>query len=104
MNRSFKAIANRIVFANRKNRVAIRKAKTNDHAALHAHAVHALYCLYGSLRGLLGASTQNWRTGTAMPSADTLAGQTDCSTATWMSEMQPCPVVRRRSPAVVVVA
>jgi hypothetical protein len=97
MKRSFKAIANRIVFAIRKNRVAIRKAKTNDHAALHAHAVHALYCLYGSLRGLLGASTQDWRTGTT-------ARPTECSTATWMSGMQPCPVVRRRSPAVVVVA
>ncbi|HEY2825967.1 MAG TPA: hypothetical protein VGJ04_00075 [Pirellulales bacterium] len=96
MNRSFKAIANRIVFANRKNRVVIRKAKTNDHAALHAYAVHALYCLYGSLRGVLGASTQT-RTGTT-------ARLTDCCTAMWQSGMQPCPVVRRRSPAVVVVA
>lgn len=101
MNRSFNAVANRIVFANRKNSVVIRKAKTNDHGTLHAHAVHALYCLYGSLRGLLGASTQfasaQWRTGTT-------ARPTDCSTAMWMSGMQPCPVVRRRSPAVVVVA
>lgn len=99
MNRSFQAIANRIVFANRKNRVDIRKAKTSDHAALHAYAVHALYSLYGSLRGVLGASTQ-LRTGTT-------ARLTDCTTqpwCTWMSGMQPCPVVRRRSPAVVVVA
>jgi hypothetical protein len=49
------------------------------------------------LRGLLGASTQT-RTGTT-------AWQTDCSTTSWMSGMQPCPVVVwRRSPAVVVVA
>ena len=96
MNRSFKAIANRIVFAARKNRIDVRKAKTNDYR-LHAHAVHALYCIYGSLRGLLGASTQT-RTGTT-------AWQTDCSTTSWMSGMQPCPVVVwRRSPAVVVVA
>jgi hypothetical protein len=51
------------------------------------------------LRGVLGASTQ-LRTGTT-------ARLTDCTTqpwCTWMSGMQPCPVVRRRSPAVVVVA
>jgi hypothetical protein len=52
--------------------------------------------LYGSLRGVLGASTQT-RTGTT-------ARLTDCCTAMWQSGMQPCPVVRRRSPAVVVVA
>lgn len=98
MNRSLNAIASRIVFANRKNRVDIRKAKTNDHTSLHARTVHAFYCLYGSLRGLLGAGTQK-RTRTT-------AWQTECSTArwSWMSGMQPCPVVRRRSPAVVVVA
>lgn len=97
MNRSFKAIANRIVFANSKNRVDIRKAKTSDHVTLHAHAVHAFYCLYGSLRKLLGAGTQ-LRTATT-------AWQADCTTAMWQSGMQPCPVVvRRRSPAVVVVA
>ncbi len=96
MNRSFKAIANRIVFAARKNRIDVRKAKTNDYR-LHAHAVHALYCIYGSLRGLLGASTQTRTAATARP--------TGCTTMwSWQSGMQPCPVVRRRSPAVVVVA
>jgi hypothetical protein len=92
MKRSIKAIANRTVFANRKDRVVIRKAKTNDHATLHAHAVHALYSLYGSLRGLLYAAT---------------AWQTDGSTqpwCSWMSGMQPCLAVRQRSPEVVVVA
>jgi len=98
MNRSLNAIANRFVFANRKNIVDIRKAKTNDKTTLHAHAVHALYSLYGSLRGWLAAGTQ-LRTGAT-------AWQTDCSAtqSSWMSGMQPCPVVRRRSPAVVVVA
>ena len=100
MNRSFQAIANRIVFANRKNHVDIRKAKTSDYAKLHAHAVHALYCLYGSLRGVLGAST-HLRTGTT-------ARPTGCTTMwSWQSGMQPCPVVRSAgggSPAVVVVA
>jgi hypothetical protein len=98
MNRSLNAIANRFVFANRKNIVDIRKAKTNDKTTLHAHAVHALYCIYGSLRGLLGA-------GTRLRTAAT-ARLAECSTMqwSWMSASQPCPVVRRRSPAVVVVA
>jgi len=52
MNRWIKAIANRCVFATSKNRVDVRKAKTSDHAALHAPAMHALYSLYGHLCGL----------------------------------------------------
>jgi hypothetical protein len=97
MNRSLNAIANRFVFASRKNIVDIRKAKTNDTTTLHAYAVHALYTLYGSLRGLLAGT--HLRTGAT-------ARQTECSATqwSWMSGMQPCPVVRRRSPAVVVVA
>jgi hypothetical protein len=107
MNRLFNAIANRIVFANRKNRVEIRKAKTSKHAVLHAHAVHALYCSYGALRGLL-ATGLGTHTRT-----DATAWQADCSTQPWCSWMSavsmsaasmPCQVVRRRSPAVVVVA
>jgi hypothetical protein len=91
MKRSIKAIANRTVFANRKNSVVIRKAKTNDHATLHAYAVHALYSLYGSLRGILrtDATSSTWH-----------ASQW----CTWMSAMQPCSVVRQRSPVAVVVA
>jgi hypothetical protein len=85
MKRSIKAIANRTVFANRKNSVVIRKAKTNDHTTLHAYAVHALYSLYGSLRGYLRP--------------DECASQW----CTW-SAMQPCSVVRQRSPVPVVVA
>jgi hypothetical protein len=53
--------------------------------------------LYASLRGVLGASTQTRMGTTARP--------TGCTTMwSWQSGMQPCPVVRRRSPAVVVVA
>jgi hypothetical protein len=91
MKRSIKAIANRTVFANRKNSVVIRKAKTNDHATLHAYAVHALYSLYGSLRGYLRPDecTSQWCTS---------------PWSTSMSAMQPCSVVRQRSPVPVVVA
>ena len=109
MNRSLNAIANRFVFANRKNIVDIRKAKTNDKTTLHAHAVHALYCSYGALRGLL-ATGLGTHTRT-----DATAWQADCSTQPWCSWMSAVPVsaasmsrragmVRRRSPAVVVVA
>lgn len=94
MIRSFKANAIASVFANRKDRVVI-KAKTNDHAALHALLAHALYTLCERLRGLLSSRT----TGTAW--------QTQCSmqpTGAWMSGMTPCPVVVRRVSPVVVVA
>ena len=100
MKRSIKAIANRTVFANRKNSVVIRKAKTNDHATLHAYAVHALYSLYGSLRGLL-------RAGSALFDAQPTTRQTDTSTmpwCSWMHRMQPCLSVRRPSPVFVEVA
>ena len=97
MNRSIKAIANRCVFAFRKNRVVIRNAKTNDHATLHALPVHALYLLYGSLRGLCA--------GRALSDART-ARVTERSTQSWQTWMSgtPCQSVRRRSPAFVVVA
>ena len=100
MKRSIKAIANRTVFANRKNSVVIRKAKTNEHATAHAYAVHALYSLYGSLRGFL-------RAGSALFDAQPTTRQTDWSTTpwcSWMSGMQPCSLVRQRSPVAVVVA
>ena len=57
MFRSFKAIANRNVFANCKNRVVIRKAKTTEHATLHAPRAHS-YQLCASLRGLLRTSAR----------------------------------------------
>ena len=91
MSRSFNANAIARVFANRKDRVVI-KAKTNDHARLHATYAHALYTLCECLRGLLTASTR----GTAwqpLPSMQPIA---------WMSGMSPCSVVRRVSPVVVV--
>ena len=96
MNRWIKAIANRCVFATSKNRIDVRNAKTSDHAALHAPAVHALYCLYGYLRGLCAGRA----------SQDAAAGLTERSTQiwqTWTSAM-PCVQVRRRSPVRVEVA
>lgn len=91
MNRSLKAIAIDRFFAIRKDRVIVRKAKTNHHAKLHAHATHAFYLLCGSLRGLLCAVISARPTDHTMP------------WCTWTSGMQPCRVtVRRRSPAVVV--
>jgi hypothetical protein len=97
MNRWIKAIANRCVFATSKNRVDVRKAKTSDHAALRASAVHALYSLYGQLRGLCAGRA----------SQDATARRTERSTQswqTWTSAMQPCLLVRRWSPALVEVA
>ena len=97
MFRSFKAIANRNVFANCKNRVVIRKAKTTEHATLHAPRAHS-YELCASLRGLL-------RTLRGLTRSGGTGWQTDWSTQSqdsWMSGMQPC-CVRRSSPAVVVV-
>jgi len=96
MNRWIKAIANRCVFATSKNRVDVRKAKISDHAALHAPAVHALYSLHAYLRGLCAGRA----------SQDATARQTERSTQswqTWTSAMQPCSLVRRRSPVLVVV-
>ena len=48
MSRLFKAIANRSVFANRKDRVIANKAKTSESTTLHAHLAHAAYWLCGS--------------------------------------------------------
>ena len=92
MSRLFKAIANRSVFANRKDRVIANQAKTNDGATLSAHLAHAAYWLCGSLRGLLcaGQTATAWQTTFTQPSRS------------WMSGMQPCVVVRRSSPVVVV--
>jgi len=93
MSRLFNAIANRSVFANRKDRVIANKAKTSESTTLHAHLAHAAYWLCGSLRGLLcaGQTATAWQTSTStQPSRS------------WMSGMQPCVVVRRSSPVVVV--
>ena len=101
MFRSFKAIANRNVFANCKNRVVIRKAKTTEHATLHAPRAHS-YELCASLRGLLCSLRGLPRT---VHGTGSTSWQTDWSTQSqdsWMSGMQPC-CVRRSSPAVVVV-
>lgn len=100
MNRWIKAIANRCVFATSKNRVDVRKAKTSDHAALRAPAVHALYSLYGYLRGLCaGRASQD------AASLDAGARLTERSTQSWQTwtSAMPCQMVRRRSPVVVVV-
>jgi hypothetical protein len=95
MNRWIKAIANRCVFATSKNRVDVRNAKTSDHAALHAPPVHALYSLYGHLRGLCAGRA----------SQDARARRTERSTQSWQwTSAMPCLAVRRRSPVVVVVA
>ena len=96
MNRWIKAIANRCVFASSKNRVDVRNAKTSDHAALHAPAVHALYSLYGYLRGLCAGRASH----------DATARRTERSTQSWQTwtSAMPCQTVRRRSPVVVVVA
>ena len=92
MNGSLKAIAIDRFFAICKDRIIVRKAKTNHRDTLHAHATHALYLLCGSLRGLLCAVI------TARPT-----DQFTQPWCTWMSGMQPClSTVRRRSPAVVV--
>ncbi len=90
MNGSLKAIAIDRFFANRKDRVIVRKAKTNHYATLHAHATHALYLLCGSLRGLLDAVITAQRIDHTMP------------WRTWTSMQLCCSTVRRRSPAVVV--
>ena len=100
MFRSLKALANATVFANRKNRRIAIQAHTNDYATLHAHFAHALYLLCGSWRPGLCAVT-------ASPDADATARQSGTATMhkrSWMSGKQPCTLVRRGSPAVVVVA
>jgi hypothetical protein len=95
MNRWIKATANRCVFATSKNRVDVRKAKISDHAALHAPAAHALYSLYGYLRGLCAGRA----------SQDAMARLTQRSTQSWQTwtSAMPCQTVRRRTPVVVVV-
>lgn len=95
MVRSLKAIAIRIVFAARKDRAIVRKAKTISNTALHALATctHLALC---SLRGLFGAvAGRLW--------SDDTRGyrfmQPNCVRA---MAMQPCRVaVRPRSPVVV---
>ena len=94
MSRSLKPAAICRVFAIRKDRNIVRKAKTNDYAALRAPAA-AFYRLCGSLRGLLCAVT----TGTH---AHESTHQRHWS---WMPGMQPClSTVRRLSPGIVVTA
>ena len=95
MNRWIKAIANRCVFATSKNRIDVRQAKTSDHAALHAPAVHALYSLHGYLRGLCAGRASH----------DATARRTEPSTQSWQAwtSAMPCLAVQRRSPVVVVV-
>lgn len=98
MSRLFKAIANRRVFANRKNRARVIKAKTNDYTTLHAHLVHACDWLCGTLRGLLCAAPASSDASATAWHAERFTQSQD----SWKSGMQPCVVVRRSVPVVVV--
>ncbi len=91
MNRSLKAIANRCVFANRKDRNVICKANDRATAKLAAPAASAFYRLCGSLRGLLRTAT----TGTHAPHSTKHCWS-------WMSGMHSYQsMVRCPSPVVV---